>query len=231
MLLKYLFLFSLVLASCAAPHSNDNQRADALKSENSNSQHKTIAFQKSFSGLRAEVPTAIWTESYFKKINQRTREAGIESLQNTSLGADDFEIRVWRGFGLTKLEGFIINRIKETWSATFIDSDYVSKKFVSRNVQLSEPQSGWNAAFQKLLDAGILTLPDAESINCNAGAKDGMSYVVEIKKGDVYRTYMYENPWLETDTSCPEADRMLEIGGIIAEEFGLNEFKLQKFRV
>ena len=51
---------------------------------------------------------------------------------------------------------------------------------------------------------------------------DGVSYVVEINKDQQYRTYLYDNP---AQAKCSEAKQMLEIAGIIAEEFDLSEFK------
>ena len=231
MLKKFFFLISFILTSCSASTLNENKSVNLSKPENIDMQQNTSVLKKSFDNLQAGIPNEYWTETYFKTINQTTREADIESLQKSVLSDDDFEVRIWFGFGTTKLEGFVLSHIKNEWSATHIDSEFTSRKFANRNIKLNEPKSGWNNAWQKLLGADILTLPDAESLNCNAGAKDGMSYVVEIKKGEIYRTYMYENPWIDSKTRCQEADQMLEIGSIIAEEFGLPEFKLKKFLV
>jgi hypothetical protein len=45
---------------------------------------------------------------------------------------------------------------------------------------------------------------------------------VEINTAQKYRTYLYDNP---SHSKCSEAKQMLEIGGTIAEEFDLSEFK------
>jgi hypothetical protein len=39
---------------------------------------------------------------------------------------------------------------------------------------------------------------------------------------------MYDNPWADFENKCAEADKMLNIGKIISDEFGLVEFDLTK---
>ena len=62
---------------------------------------------------------------------------------------------------------------------------------------------------------GILTLPDASTLKDDLNGSyimDGTSYVVEINKDSVYRTYMYSNP---AEHKWPEAKRIVKI----AEQF------------
>jgi hypothetical protein len=49
--------------------------------------------------------------------------------------------------------------------------------------------------------------------------------VVEINKDRVYRTYEYGNP---NFAKCGEAKQMIELGEIIANEFGLGDFRIKK---
>jgi hypothetical protein len=96
---------------------------------------------------------------------------------------------------------------------------------------LPSPKSGWNRVWQSLVDAGILTLPDAAEVNCNPRVFDGISYVVESNINMTYRTYMYGNPWYAKPPEykrCDEARRMILIGKIIGEEFGLERFDLSE---
>ena len=65
----------------------------------------------------------------------------------------------------------------------------------------------------------LLTLPDAKTIKCEAGFEDGYSYVVEVKKGASYRTYMYDNPDGKFENRCPEADEILAIARIVRDEY------------
>ena len=62
------------------------------------------------------------------------------------------------GFGLTKLEGFIMKREKDDWSAKYITADYVSNKFVNRSIELTEPKSEWEKTWEKLVNSEILNL-------------------------------------------------------------------------
>lgn len=170
--------------------------------------------------LQLNVPKDIWEPLFFKTIDERARLGNLKTLRSDALTNDDLEIRVWHGFGLTALEGFVLRRTAGQWSATHLDG--VTRKVSAAESQrsLGTPKSGWDGALKRLEEAGLFTLPDASAIGCIAGINDGMSYVVEFNRDGVYRTYMYENP---DQAPCAEAKRMIEIGNIIAAEFGVPE--------
>ncbi|HYJ91569.1 MAG TPA: hypothetical protein VEV84_09690, partial [Pyrinomonadaceae bacterium] len=140
-------------------------------------------------------------------------------LRTVDLSNNDIEVRVWAGFGLTHLEGFTLKRLDGKWSALHIGYEFVSNNFKIRTSELAEPAGGWEAAWASLLKHQILTLPDARSIKCEAMFEDGFSYVVEVKKGPAYRTYMYDNPAEDFDNRCKEADEILAIASIIADDY------------
>jgi hypothetical protein len=52
---------------------------------------------------------------------------------------------------------------------------------------------------------------------------DGIGYAVETNQNGKYRIYFYSNPNLQ---KTEEAKRMMKIGEIIADEFGLHNFKV-----
>jgi hypothetical protein len=83
-----------------------------------------------------------------------------------------------------------------------------------------EPNLAGNCAGGGLKKRGTLTLPDASAIGCSARINDEMSYVVELNTNGTYRTYVYDNP---NAAKCNEAKRMIGIGNIISEEFGVLE--------
>jgi len=85
---------------------------------------------------------------------------------------------------------------------------------------LQAPKSGWEMCWQRLEEAGILTLPDASAIGCSTMVIDGMSYVVEFNNKGTYRTYLYDNP---SYAKCNEAKQMIKVGSVISEEFGVPE--------
>ncbi|HKC64296.1 MAG TPA: hypothetical protein VKB86_11695 [Pyrinomonadaceae bacterium] len=173
--------------------------------------------------LRLEIPDDGWVSIFFESINKRANIAKLSSLR-TALPKDDLEVRVWGGFGLTPLEGFILKRTDGQWSAIHLKG--ISKKLPPSEYQknMEAPKSGWESCWQRLVDAGILTLPDASEVKkCEVLAFDGFSYVVEINMNNTYRTYMYDNPIY---AKCDEAKQMLKIGKIIDEEFGLRSFSL-----
>jgi len=97
-------------------------------------------------------------------------------------------------------------------------------------MQLSAPKSDWNRAWLRLIDAGILILPDGGELpKCIPGVTDGISYAVETNMNRTYRAYAYFNPWYDRPPvyrRCNEARQMILIGKILGEEFGLKRFDL-----
>ncbi len=165
------------------------------------------------------VPTAVWEKIFFESINERARIANLQSLR-VALAKDDLELRVWNGFGLTALEGLVLRRRAGAWSAVHLEGIHTGLPKREYQKQLSEPKSGWDNAWRKLMEMGITTLPDAAAIGCSTTMLDGMSYVVEFNYERTYRTYLYDNP---SYAKCEEAKRMIRIGNFIAEEFGVPE--------
>ena len=171
--------------------------------------------------LRKAASEARWEPIFFKMINERLAESGIAELRTVQMTGNDFEVRVWVGFGGKGEDGLILRHLSNQWSGLHLHGISEGPRLVSTVSNLVAPQSGWEAAWQKLTHVGLLTLPDAPAADCSPQIFDGVSYVVEINKDQKYRTYLYDNP---SHSKCSEAKQMLEIGGIIAEEFDLSDF-------
>lgn len=151
---------------------------------------------------------------FYDAIDELAQLAGKGDLRSKSISDDDMELRVWGGFGLTRLEGFILNRTDGKWSATQVHERFSKgEKIVN---PLVEPRRGWEAAWQSLLQHQILTLPDSKTIKCENPMNDGYSYVIEIRKGRAYRTYSYSNP---DPSQCEQARQVLKIADIIRDEY------------
>ncbi|HEY0765630.1 MAG TPA: hypothetical protein VGD61_24840 [Pyrinomonadaceae bacterium] len=165
------------------------------------------------------VPKSSWEQIFFEEINKRARIAKLQGIR-VALPNDDLELRLWNGFGLTALEGFVLRRHAGEWSAIHLEGIRPRLPKLEYQKQLSAPKSGWNEAWRKLVEMGVATLPDAEEISCSGGALDGMSYVVELNYERTYRTYLYDNP---SYAKCQQAKRMIAIGNFIADEFGVRE--------
>lgn len=170
-------------------------------------------FYKEYQKPRIILPNARWEQMFFKEINNATILGGLEDLRKISFGKADVEIRVWRGFSLDPLEGVILKRTNAIWSAVHIKTDKYDEATEARIKRLNKPKSGWESFWKRIEEKGILTLPDASEINCEVGAIDAMSYVVEINQDKTYRTYRY------SDGKCNQVKQMEEIGEIIGEEF------------
>jgi hypothetical protein len=174
---------------------------------------------------RRVTPTADWERIFFKAIDARASESGLSSLSASMLPDGDSEIRVWVGFGQNGEDGIVLRHLGGQWSALYLHGMFVGYPPRKYQKALAVPKSGWETAWRRLSDAGILTLPDASAVQCSTYIKDGTSYVVEINADETYRTYLYDNP---NHAQCDEAKRMIRIGEIIAEEFDLADFRIKE---
>ena len=147
--------------------------------------------------------------------------AGLNGLGSSNLANQDVEVRVWFGFGLFPLEGFVMKRSNGQWSAIHLKADrHYEPKKVSRK-ELPPPKSGWEASWQQLADAGVMTLPDGT----DPPDPDVEGFEVQVRDGGSYRSYHYLGP---DYSELPAAKHMLQIGNIISNEFGLQRFKARK---
>jgi hypothetical protein len=175
--------------------------------------------------LRVMIPNENWVPIFFEAIDERAGIAKLPKLKTINLPKDDLEVRVWAGFGLTALEGFVLKRTNGQWSAIHLEGIHARLPRSEYQKQLQTPKSGWDAFWHRLVNAGILTLPDASEVKCNTYINDGMSYVVEVNANNTYRTYLYDNP---DYAKCREAKQMIGIIKIIGEEFSLQKFNIKE---
>jgi hypothetical protein len=152
----------------------------------------------------------------------------LRNLRTVLLPDGDFEVRVWIGFSVNGTDCLILRYFSGQWSAIHLQGMARAPTFPNSLTALPSPKSGWNRAWHRLINAGILTLPDAHAVNCNPRVLDGITYIVETNINMTYRTYSYSNPDYESPwyKRCNEAKQMILIGKIIGEEFGLEGFDL-----
>ena len=171
-------------------------------------------------GLQLEIPDAPWEPIFFEELEQRTQVIGLSSLRTTLLPEHDVEVRFWYD-RFQIISGVVIRRNGQDWSASWIQQMQDHQPSSVRQVKLNPPKSGWEALWNSLLGAGILTVKDSSQADCPAEALDGIGYIVETNVDRKYRTYWYGNPQL---MRCSEAKQMLRLEEIIAQEFSLRDF-------
>lgn len=186
--------------------------------------------------LRKDIPNDSWVKIYFGEtpgitrpgLDKVTRQNGFSILRENILPDNDLEVRFWVGFGLYGNDGLILKRDSGNWSAVnlrqmlcHVEEDGKDKR---GKFTLEPPKSGWNTLWQKLIDAGVLTLPDSSKLKYEGGVLDGKGYVIETNYDYLYRTYHYPNP---DNEKLKEAKQMIKIGEIIADEFGLESFNIK----
>jgi hypothetical protein len=159
--------------------------------------------------LKLEIPKESWEPIFFREIDKRAKMAELSSLRSV-LPDDDLE-----AFGL---DGVIIRRKNGVWSGTYVNGMSTDPNFKQYNAQMPQPRSGWDQAWKRLVEAGLLTLPDASQIGCFVGGKDMPWFVFETNVNKTYRTYMYE---YRVPAQCEEAKRMFKLVSIISDQFDL----------
>ena len=172
--------------------------------------------------FQVSIPDYDWVHIWFeltgletKSINEITREAELPDLRAAALPGDDLELRVWVT-AQQQSRALILRRSAGQWSAIILRGMLTGHKLQKREI-FTAPHSGWEGAWARLVNAGILILPDASEILCRTGILDGIGYVVELSKDRTYRTYMYDNPQY---SQCDDAKQMIKIAHIIEDEFG-----------
>ena len=236
--MKRFIILTLLLTSCSASAVPENANFVSVKPlPTPNGEAGKILHSKTdvptLAKVQIPIPTPeesdlTWEDIYFEPIIEREKISKLKRLKSKTLPQDDIEIRVWSGFGITVLQGFILKRNSGEWSAVDLDWEVSENRKGKRDLKpvdkkVDAPKYGWDTAWQRLVDAGILTLPDAEKIDCSGNTTDGFSYVVEYKLQNKYRTYMYDNPEY---AKCNEAKQMVNINKIITEEFYKREVKV-----
>lgn len=194
--------------------------ACVFKAENLNKPLNAAPTDQTAQGLTLEIPDAGWEPIFFAALEKRTKNAGMTSLRKTVLPDQDLEVRFWYD-RFEVIAGVIIRRSAGNWSATYLRQREDHQPSSVKLESLGTPKSGWEVAWERLRNVGILTLPDG-STSCSSGALDGIGYVVETNIDRKYRTYRYGNPQL---ADCEDAKRILSIEKIVFEEFDLGSFQ------
>ena len=104
------------------------------------------------------VSEARWEPIFFKMINERLAESGIAELRTSQMTGDDLEVRVWVGFGGGIGEdGIILRHSSGQWSGLYLHGISRGPRLATTVSNLAAPGSGWEVAWQKLTQAGLLT--------------------------------------------------------------------------
>jgi hypothetical protein len=169
--------------------------------------------------VRLEIPDADWEPSFFQALEERIKQVNLPSLRTVLLPKHDLEVRFWYDARPDIINGFVIRRSGDQWLAVGIRQSGERQFSPVKQETLGAPKSGWDVAWKRFVDAGILTLPDGSKVNCPVEVFAGGAFVVETNVRGTYRTYRYSNPQF---AKCDEAKRIVSIEEIFADEFGLH---------
>lgn len=164
-------------------------------------------------------PRTGWERVAFIQIDELAQIANLPRLQSTSLPNGDLEARFWSDAGYFGREGVVIRRANGAWSGTHVLGPSKYTDFKKSAHQMKPPHSGWDAVWQRLVEAHVLELPDASEVGCVVVGNDGVVFVFETKVNGAYRTYHYDNPMF---AKCEQAKDMIKLVQILKEEFDLS---------
>ena len=169
MIRKFILLFLIFTTSCVASSVQDD---------------KTLSLPTTKKELKKDIPNATWVKIYFEGIDKIVERNSIYKLSENVLAEGDFEIRVWVGFGIYGNDGLILKRSSGgNWTATYLSemSCHLEDKGKYKDrgkYNLESPKSGWEETWKKLVNAGVLTLPDSSEINYEDKADEDRKSVV-----------------------------------------------------
>jgi hypothetical protein len=166
---------------------------------------------------RLEIPDAQWEAPFYAALEERIKQVSLPSLRTVLLPENDLEVRFWYDARPDIINGIVLRRSGARWSAIGVRQTTEQRYSPVKQEMLKSPKSGWDAAWKRFVDAGILTLPDGSKVNCPTEIFGG-AYVVETNVNGTYRTYRYNSPQF---ARCNEAKRIVLIEEILADEFGL----------
>jgi len=128
----------------------------------------------------------------------------LPKLSMVALPAGEVEVRFWIVPSFGKAKGVVLRNDGSATRALVIDASGTRTASVSR------------AAWEKVIELGVLTLPDESALASDGKyILDGVMYVVEVQRDGVYRTYSYGNP---SDHEYREATQVLAIAHVLARE-------------
>lgn len=158
----------------------------------------------------------------FEGLNEATNLSKLKELRQSVLRKGDIEIRIWRGFSLSQLEGVILKRADGQWSGLHLRTSRYDEAKDVKIEKLSAPKSGWESFWKQLTAKEILTISQTSENECDIPEIDGMGYVVEINQDRTYRYYFYPE---ENGKRCREAAQVKDIGEFIGLEFDSGQEK------
>jgi len=179
---------------------------------------QNIGPQKTPSPHLAEPAAKVWEASFFSALEERTSKINLPRLKASAVAADHLEMRYWYDGSPDVINGFVIRRVNNSWSALGIRQARDRWPSAVLQENLGAPKSGWDALWKQLTDADLLVLPDEEQTKCHGQTLDGGGVVIEVLSKKTYRIYRYSNP---TVVTCEEAKQMRLIDHIIVQEFNL----------
>jgi len=153
-----------------------------------------------------DIPDDSWGGIFFETIDRVAATADLPPLRTASPGPDHLEVRLWFGFGLGGMRGFIVRYHAGEWSGRELLEDAHRVKVEAKTLK---PRDGWDNAWRALTEKRLFTLPDFSTLpRSNYLVHDGSCGVVEVFAAGKYRTYMYPNSWAFDNQECREFEAL-----------------------
>ncbi len=172
--------------------------------------------------------------------DDKAKAAKLIPLRMKSLNSESKEIRVWIGFGTISPEELLIISIdnnnlvsgkkiltyrlvepidknEENFKFEFLESIHSYCKVIHRSNNFEacsykkNEYFDWSKIYKKLLSLDIWSLPNESMLpESKILVLDGLSIVVELLDGKIYRNYSYGNPAFRKEVEAQKASNIMK---------------------
>ena len=162
-------------------------------------------------------------------IHWKSERDSILQLEDLNKNKNDITFRISEEFDDNRTGiVFIFSQNKDHWTGKYLTYGMSRPIVLLGKYNIPDPKSGWKAFIDKLLNLGIVEMPDYSTLeDYQTGTDENISFF-EIADKENYRYYNYLSP---RSFSNKEAKNIVKILDLIYIEFGIsyNEISTRKY--
>lgn len=162
-----------------------------------------------------------WEKIAFKEIEERLSGSGVEPLQNHPAERGVLEVRFWVGLDTLPLRSVILKKANGGSKAFFLAPSFDPSRRDWAVRELHQPENGWDTLWSRLDQLHLFDLRDASELGMEHRYIDMTNVVVEIRRGENYRTYHLFGLGVAEEQKHEEVRNIKDICTMLSDEFDL----------
>lgn len=125
------------------------------------------------------------------KVENFSRLFELSNLRTSQLNKDEYEIRIWTGFGLQELDCFVMKKSGGKRAAYYISRKFDNEQLVLEKLSLTSPFGGWEK-FEDYLDKNNINIDLNLSLDTEYISDPDQQYIfIEVRSGTAYKFIWY----------------------------------------